>query len=170
MQNDRVPAVTLSPFAEVNRAVVERLWQLYRHDLSEFRDSMPDGEGRFKPGHLPLYFDDHPDRAGFLVHREDALVGFVLVGGLVTEPRTIAEFFVLRGARRTGVGAATALEVIRRYPGRWEIAFQDENPGAARFWRGLVADLVGPAVREERRPVPDKPHLPPDVFLLFEAP
>jgi predicted acetyltransferase len=164
-----MPAVTLHHFTEVNRTVVERLWQLYRHDLSEFRDSMPDEEGLFRPGRLPSYFVD-PDCAGYLVRHEAALAGFALVRGARAEPRMMAEFFIVRSARRGGVGYAAALEAIRRHPGAWEIPFQNENPGAARFWRRLVADLVGPAVREERRPVPGKPHIPDDVFLLFTTP
>jgi hypothetical protein len=66
------------------------------------------------------------------------------------------------------VSAVTrAIEVLRRHPGRWEIAFQEENPGAARFWRGIATELAGDAYQEERRPVPGKPHIPPDVWLTF---
>jgi hypothetical protein len=44
-----------------HRQIVDRLWQLYRHDLSEFRRSMPDSEGLYEPGRLPTFFED-PDR------------------------------------------------------------------------------------------------------------
>jgi len=40
------------------------------------------------------------------------------------------EFFVVRAVRRTGIGRAAAVELLGRYPGRWEIPFQEENPGA----------------------------------------
>jgi len=54
--------------------VVERLSQLYRHDLSEFVGSLPDDEGLYKPGRLPGYFDD-PDRGGYLIFNDSALAG-----------------------------------------------------------------------------------------------
>jgi hypothetical protein len=78
---------------------VERLWQLYKHDLSEFRDYHPGADGMFKPGHLPYYFGE-PDRCGFLIRAGGNLAGFVLVSGVVQEPRHIGEFFIARSARR----------------------------------------------------------------------
>ena len=71
--------------------------------------------------------------------------------------------------RRRGVGQAVALELIGRYLGTWEIAFQGDNPGAPAFWRGVATTLVGDAWREERRPVPNKPDIPPDHWLLFDT-
>jgi predicted acetyltransferase len=148
------------------RPVLEQLWQLYRHDLSEFRGSMPDAAGRFTMGRLPAYFGD-PDRCGYLIHQGPALAGFALVHGLTHEPRAMGEFFVVRAARRQRVGHLAALEILRRHPGRWEIAFQEENRGAARFWRQVAAQAAAGAYTEERRPVPDKPHIPPDTWLLL---
>jgi predicted acetyltransferase len=81
----------------------------------------------------------------------------------------MGEFFVVRAARRGGVGHAAALEAIRRHPGRWEIAFQEENPKAARFWRRVATEVVGDAWTTEARPVPDKPHIPPDTWLFLRT-
>jgi predicted acetyltransferase len=78
----------------------------------------------------------------------------------------MSEFFVVRGARRQGLGRAAAAELFALYPGRWEIPFQEENAAAARFWRRVAAE-VGESVSEERRPVPGKPHIPPDVWLIL---
>jgi predicted acetyltransferase len=161
-------SVSLAPVGAGQWPVVERLWQLYRHDLSEFRGSMPGDDGLFTPGRLPTYVDDpDPDRCGYLIRSGPAVAGFVLVRGLTAEPRTLVEFFVVRAARRRGVGHAAATQVLRAHPGRWEIAFQEENPTAARFWRRFAVDLVGSVYREERRPVPGKPHIPPDTWLLL---
>jgi hypothetical protein len=57
---------------------------------------------------------------------------------------------------------------VRRYPGRWEVGFQNENPIAARFWRRLAAE-VGSDVQERLQPVPDKSHIPDDVILSFDV-
>jgi predicted acetyltransferase len=144
--------------------VLERLWQLYLHDLSEFRDSHPNEDGLFKREKLEPFLVEDPDRAAYLFRRDGRPVGFALVSGLRDETHWVDQFFVVRSARASGVGRAAAAEVLRRHPGRWRIGFQNENPKAARFWRRLAAEH-GSDVREERQPVPGKPHIPDDVIL-----
>jgi predicted acetyltransferase len=79
----------------------------------------------------------------------------------------MGDFFVVRAARRKRVGYDVARELLRRHPGRWEIGFQAENGGAPEFWRRVVTDAVGEGRREELRPVPGKPHIPYDHFIVF---
>ncbi|HEY3527688.1 MAG TPA: GNAT family N-acetyltransferase [Nocardioides sp.] len=144
--------------------LLERLWQLYQHDLSEFRHSAPDAEGLFDAGRLPAYRDD-PDRVGYLARLGDVPCGFALVRlGVRRDRRTMGEFFVTRSARGCGVAAAFAREVLTRHPGAWLVPFQNENPRAAAFWRRLIAEVLDD-VSERLLPIPGKPHLPPDVWL-----
>lgn len=146
--------------------VVEVLWQLYCHDLSEFRyrGMRPGADGRFGPGRLPAYVAE-PDRTGYLAWRDGLPVGFALIRGVDGGPTVLGELFVIRGARRDGVGRELAEQVIARRPGTWEIAFQEENPPAARFWRSVADACFGASWHEERRPIPGKPDLSPDVWL-----
>jgi predicted acetyltransferase len=58
-------------------------------------------------------------------------------------------------------------ELFARHPGEWEIPFQENNVAAARFWRRVAASVAGADVLEERRPVPGKPEVPPDVWLTL---
>jgi predicted acetyltransferase len=150
------------------RHVADRLWQLYRHDLSEFRGSMPNSDGLYKLGRLPTFFED-PDRRGYLIHGGQALAGFALIRGLTEEPKVVGEFFVVRAARRQRVGYEAAMSLLRLHPGRWGIPFQEENQGAARFWRRVASDVAEAACKEERRPVPRKPGIPPDTWLLLST-
>jgi len=159
----------LRPITPELRPVVERLWQLYRHDLSEFRGSLPAADGLF-PLRLLLPYLDDPDRRTYLIEDGGPPLGFAFVSRLAEGPLLMSEFFVVRAARRTGVGRAAALEVLGCHPGRWEIPFQEENPGAARFWRGVAAAVAGDTWSEERRPVPGKPHIPDDVWITLDAP
>ncbi|MGC4772823.1 GNAT family N-acetyltransferase [Micromonospora sp. DT44] len=147
--------------------LLDRLWQLYRHDLSEFRGSLPDDTGLFTPGRLPTYLND-PNSAGYVICQDTRPVGFAFVSGVRAQPLRISEFFVVRAARRTGVGRLAARQLLATYTGRWEIAFQEENPGAARFWRRLAVEVRPTGHREERRAVPGKPHIPPDTWLLLD--
>lgn len=156
----------LRPMTAADRRAVAQLWQLYAHDLSEFRDSRPNTQGRFRTGRLPAYFDD-PDNAGFVITSSGHLAGFAFVMGVLRPPRHIGDFFVVRSYRRQGLGYAAARELLDRYPGPWEIGFQVENRGAPDFWRRVATDVVGTQWHEELRPVPGKPHIPDDHFLTF---
>jgi predicted acetyltransferase len=161
-----VSVATLRALAAGDREVVERLWQLYSHDMSRVRGTLPNSVGLFKEGRLPSYFGD-PDRAGYLITVEEAPVGFAFVQGLEGELRMVAEFFVVQAVRRRRVGYEMARQLLELYPGSWEVGFQGNNTGAPDFWRRVVADLVGDDWREERRPVPGKPHIPHDHFIVF---
>jgi predicted acetyltransferase len=156
----------LRPMTASDRHPIERLWQLYSHDMSEIRGTLPDAEGLYKPGRLPTYFDD-PDRAGYVITYDGALAGFAFVTGRSGQVRSIGDFFVVRAARRHGVGSLVALRLITDHPGAWEIGFQGHNAGAPEFWRRVVIDAVGTRWQEVRRPVPHKPHIPDDHFISF---
>jgi len=54
--------VELRELAGEQHEIVERFWQLFLHDLSEFRDSHPDEHGLFKRRHLERFLVDDPDR------------------------------------------------------------------------------------------------------------
>jgi len=158
----------LRPLTDADRPVVERLWQLYSHDMSEVRGTMPNDEALYKAGRLPGYLED-PGCDGFLISHSGAHAGFAFVAGVDAELRHMGDFFVVRAARRHRVGYRVARELFDRYPGPWEIGFQGSNSGAPEFWRRVVADTVGEDWVEERRPVPGKPHIPHDHFILFSA-
>jgi predicted acetyltransferase len=161
------PGAGLRPIVEADQQLVDRLWQLYVHDLSQSRQTLPSAEGLFKLGHLAGFRDNPADCPGFLVTWQDAPAGFAYLTGVSGALRTIGEFFIARGARRRGLGEYVAHTLITRYPGSWEIAFQDNNPGAPEFWKRVASDIVGSGWREEWRPVPNKPHIAPDHWLMF---
>ena len=150
--------------------VVEQLWQLYQHDLSEFRHSAPGRDGRFAPARLTSYADgERGDRVTYLAWLGEVPCGFAMVRGVAGGARVMGEFFVTRSARGRGTAASFAGDVLRRHPGRWEIPFQEENPRAAAFWRRIAGDLLVD-VAEQPLEVPGKPHLPPDVWLSGNLP
>ncbi len=164
---DRVVAeawpLRLTEVADDAWLLVERLWQLYQHDLSEFRHSSPDADGLFQARRLPAYRRG-ADSVAYLARRGDVPSGFALVHDLTGERRLMGEFFVTRSTRGRGLAATFAREVIMRHPGRWAIPFQNENPRAAAFWRRLAAALLTD-VSELTIAVPGKAHLPDDVWL-----
>ncbi|MER6077539.1 GNAT family N-acetyltransferase [Streptomyces sp. NPDC001833] len=160
--------VVVRPAAPEDRPVVERLWLMFRHDLSELRNTLPNADGTFRSDHVEDAFSS-PDWAAYLFMLGEHPVGFAFVRALDAPARVLNSFFVVRGARRTGVGLRTVREVLTRHPGRWEIAFQYENLGAVAFWRRVASAAAGAAWTEETRPVPGRPELPPDVWISFDT-
>jgi predicted acetyltransferase len=111
-----------------------------------------------------------PDWAPYLLTRGDSPAGFAFVRGLSAPTRVLNSFFVVRGARRTGIGLHAVQEIVARHPGSWQVAFQDANMSAVHFWHRVATDIAGDAWTEERRPIPGRPELPPDVWISFNAP
>ncbi|MER6181613.1 GNAT family N-acetyltransferase [Streptomyces sp. NPDC001652] len=164
------PDLTVRPATPADRPTVERLWLLFRHDLSEFGGQLPNPDGTFRSERLEAAFSGSGDWAPYLFSLGAHPVGFAFVRALTQPTRVLNSFFVVRGVRRGGIGMRAVREVVARHPGAWTVAFQDGNPGAVRFWR-RVGDALDPGEwEEERRPVPNRPGLAPDVWISFRYP
>lgn len=130
---------TVLPVPESEKTVLRNLLQAYRHDLSEFDGSDPDDAGSFGVGsYFDLYWTE-PSRHPFKILIGDSLAGFVLVRELQAETRSIAEFFVLRRHRRSGIGQSVAFQLFDRFPGSWHVAQDEHNVPAQAFWRRVVS-------------------------------
>jgi predicted acetyltransferase len=124
--------------------ILANLLELYIHDFSEFRDLDIGEDGRFSYPSLSVYWSEE-GRHPFLVRMDGKLAGLVLVkqSGSVWD---MAEFFILRGCRRRGIGTQVAHEVWRGFPGRWEVRVIVTNVTAQRFWARAVASFLGEAI------------------------
>jgi predicted acetyltransferase len=162
------PRPSLRRASQSDRPLVERLWLMFRHDLSEFSGGLPNPDGTFRSERIEAAFTD-PGWAAYIVLNDGYPAGFALIRGLADRTRTLNSFFVVRGARRTGLGLRAVTDLIAEYPGRWQVAFQDANVTAVRFWRRVAREISGSAWTEERRPVPGRPGLPPDAWISFGA-
>jgi predicted acetyltransferase len=147
--------------------VLERLWLLFRHDLSRFTGALPHPDGTFRSERLAASLTES-GWAAFLAHQQEAPVGFALVRSLDRPPFVLSSFFVVAGVRGSGLAGAFARDVLAAFPGSWEVAFQEPNAVAARFWRRVAAAHDG-GWSEVCRPVPDRPDLPPDSWVTFDV-
>lgn len=130
--------------------MLANIFELYAHDFSEFVDLKLGPDGRFGYEHLHLYWEE-PGRHPFLIKAGGHLAGFALVrrGSELSGDAgvwDVAEFFVVRGFRRLGVGTQAAHEVWRRLPGRWEVRVMGRNEKAEAFWARAIGDYLGEAV------------------------
>ncbi|MFI6941985.1 GNAT family N-acetyltransferase [Streptomyces sp. NPDC050418] len=152
-----------------DRPALERLWLMFRHDMSQYQGQLPHPDGTFRDDRLRAAFVD-PGWAPYLLRIGEAPAGLALVRGLDEPVRVLNSFFVVRGARRRGIGLRAVREVTARHPGPWKVAFQDSNAGAVAFWRRVATEIAGAeGWAETRHAVPDRPDLPPDVWISFTA-
>ncbi|WP_130797444.1 GNAT family N-acetyltransferase [Streptomyces otsuchiensis] len=156
------------PADETDRAPLERLWLMFRHDLSAHSGVLPCADGTFRSDRLDTALTS-PGWAPYVLECSDRPVGLALVRGLDEPTRVLSEFFVVAGARGRGIGQQAAQDVMALWPGVWEVAFQPGNTGAARFWRRVATAVAGGRWTEEQRPVPGRPDAAPDHWIRCDT-
>jgi predicted acetyltransferase len=139
--------VAIEVAAASEASIIANLLQLYIHDFSELFAGTSrcdlDDDGLYRPdiplvdwwrlaGHVPL-----------LIRVDGRLAGFALINdhghsGAAVD-RNVAEFFIVRKYRRTGVGTVAARAIFGRWPGQWEAAVMRANTGARAFWARAIA-------------------------------
>jgi predicted acetyltransferase len=141
-------------------ALLSNLLELYIHDLSAVFGLDVGADGRFGYAKLPLYWSE-PGRFPFLIRAGDRIAGFALVtrGSPATsdpDDFDVAEFFVLRRYRRSGVGRQAAMLLWGRMPGRWVVRVSEGNQPALPFWEGVIRAYSGDRFSSSTRP--GRPH------------
>jgi predicted acetyltransferase len=141
------PEIEVIPAAAGQESTVANLLELYAHDFSEFHHLEIEATGRFGYPSLPLYWSE-AGRYPFLVKTGGNLAGLVLVkrGSEVSGNLTVwdmAEFFVLRGYRRRGIGTQVAHQVWNQFPGSWEVRVMQSNVSAHHFWERAISKFTG---------------------------
>jgi predicted acetyltransferase len=142
--------VEIIPAPAEQEPVLANLLELYAHDFSEFVELEIGPDGRFGYQPLSLYWKG-AGRYPFLIKAGGNLAGFALVqeGSRISgaDPvRDMAEFFIIRGCRRLGIGQKAAHAIWRRFPEKWEIRVREENRGAKEFWAGAISAFTGKTI------------------------
>lgn len=74
----------------------------------------------------------------------------MLLRTLESDVVSMAEFFVLRHLRRTGIGSLAAQAAFDGHPGAWVLEHATLNAPAAAFWARVIARAAtGEITREE---------------------
>lgn len=142
------------PAAPDQEPILANLLELYAHDFSEFHKIELGTDGRFGYQNLARYWRE-PYRRPFLIRVHGKLAGLVLVkrGSELSNSEIVwdmAEFFVVRGYRRLGVGSFVAHEVWRQFPGQWEVRVMESNNLAHRFWERTISTFTGETIQARR--------------------
>ncbi len=144
-------SVSLKRATQDDAPLLENLLELYIHDLSEVFSVQPGPDGRFGYDKLPLYWSEPDRRYAFLIEHEGRVAGFALVtrGSPATDnpdDLDVAEFFVLRGYRRLGVGRQAAFALWDSIPGQWVVRVAEANRAGQRFWTDVVGSYAPGAI------------------------
>jgi predicted acetyltransferase len=152
MQNSMIESLKLEvrPALAEEKSILGNLLELYVHDFSEFVDVSLGVDGRFGYQHLDSYWED-PDRYPFLILSDGKLAGFALVrkGSAISNESDVwdmAEFFIVRGLRRLGLGTRASREIWTSFPGKWEVRVIDLNQKALKFWARAIHEFLGESV------------------------
>ena len=128
--------------AETEKTLLRNLMQAYRHDLSEFDGSLPEPDGLYSLGN---HFDDYwiePNRFPYKITVDSRIAGCALVRKLKPSVHSIAEFFILRPYRNSGIGKEVAYWLFHQYPGEWRVSQDEGNLAAQAFWRKIIGELT----------------------------
>jgi predicted acetyltransferase len=152
------PTTRLSAARPADHALLSNLLELYIHDLSAIFPHVRLGaDGRFGYPGLASYWAEPERRFAFVIEEDGQTAGFVLAtrgSPAVTDPDVydVAEFFVLRRYRGSGVGRRAASLLWAQLPGRWVVRVSAANAPALGFWSRVVSELSGGEVTRSTRP------------------
>jgi predicted acetyltransferase len=137
--------------------LLSNLLELYIHDLSAAFPGVELGaDGRFGYSKLALYWSEPDRHFPFVIRWGSRLVGFALAtrGSPASDDADVfdvAEFFVIRRHRCSGIGRRAAMLLWKRLPGNWIVRASEGVPGAVPFWESVVAEFTSGAAAESKR-------------------
>lgn len=140
--------VRLEQATERDATLLSNLLELYIHDMSVAFPQVALGpDGRFGYPPLERYWKEPATRFAYLIKAHANVVGFALVTRSsstheLQNMSDVAEFFVLRQHRRSGIGRQAAFLLWDAFPGSWTVRVVDANPGAAAFWSALATEYT----------------------------
>ena len=136
--------------------IIQNLWPLYQHEISEFDGNRPNAHGLFGAADdvttLALHVESlapwwkEPDALfPYLILLDGRPAGFNLIAARSRLPEgidadfVVHEFFLLHAYRGRGIGDRAAAEGFDRHRGQWEIVTYPNHARAIRFWRKAVS-------------------------------
>ncbi|WP_314589863.1 GNAT family N-acetyltransferase [Paenibacillus terrigena] len=151
--------------------IINNLYPLYLHDLSEIWGWQPNQYGVFEDNDtLTLQeqnriFDmwwEHPTVLfPYLITVDHIPAGFAMVSTPPYTPHGSAfymnEFFVMRSFRGQGIAESAAVQVFDRHLGQWELQTNptESNKRAQSFWRRAIQQYTSSGFEEEQRETRD---------------
>lgn len=122
-----------------DRNKLERLLQLYLHDLSLYFPITFNSDICQYEYDLDKYFIDN---YAYFIKSDNDILGFVLIDDNRNNNYEISEIFVLNNYKRNKIGKEVAIKVFDMYKGNWTIKSVPNSKVAESFWKMVVKDYT----------------------------
>jgi predicted acetyltransferase len=129
--------VEVIPVRESEKAQLRSLLSDYIRELSAYDPSLVTADGVYDYP-VPEQYWREPTHRPFWLKADGEVAGFALVLRVADGHAEMAEFYVRREFRRSGIGLIGARAVIADFSGPWELSEYLANPGSIAFWRKVL--------------------------------
>ncbi|MDM5214406.1 GNAT family N-acetyltransferase [Peribacillus sp. NJ4] len=137
--------VSLNPISNDEKHILQNLYSLYLHDLSEYTDGLDiSTDGSFEFDSFELIWKEEGVTPYFL-KKDKTIVGFLL---LLERPflkkdcdYSINDIFMLKKYRRKGIAISLLKELFKQKKGSYYIVELAKNIPAVIFWRRVFSAL-----------------------------
>jgi predicted acetyltransferase len=126
---------------ETEQGQIEELLSDYLAELSQHREICVGATSAAEYRYLKDYWSDS-SRFPFTLWANSELAGFAFVRRTEEDQEPVfqvAEFFVKRKYRRSGIGRAAVTNIWQRFPGQWELQVMNRNASAVQFWERCIS-------------------------------
>lgn len=137
------PSIHVTRAREAERVLLQRMLELYQHDLSDIWDQDLDANGEYGYA-LDRYWND-PACTPYIIRIGDQAAGFALVDNKIKIPGGtfwMDQFFIAKKYRGQGVGAIAARRVFALHAGEWQVGQMTANYAAQVFWRRVIGEFT----------------------------
>ncbi|MFD0048381.1 GNAT family N-acetyltransferase [Actinomycetes bacterium NPDC127524] len=137
--------VTLSSISKNEKHILQNLYSLYLHDLSEYTEDLDiSTNGSFEFDSLELIWE-REGLTPYFLKIEKSIVGFLL---LLERPflkekydYSINDIFMLKKYRRKGIAISLLKDLFKYKKGRYFVIELEKNAPAILFWRKVFSEL-----------------------------
>lgn len=133
--------ITLKAVTEKERELLWNINQKYLYEMTQYYPDDADEKGNYHYGYFDAYFTDAARKA-YLFYDGEILVGFAMLNPysyIGHDPdMVLAEFCVFPSYRRRHIAMNVSECILKKHPGRWEIKYNENNPGAKALWEKVT--------------------------------
>lgn len=135
----------VTPMKVEEKMILQNIYPLYLHDLSEYCDQEMREDGTYDIAFLDLFFEKE-DLVPFLIRLNEWVVGFILIQKGTYAPSSgedyyLSEFFILRNFRKRGLGREAVRKLFTQYPGTYLLGQLPNNLPAIHFWKSVYRSI-----------------------------
>lgn len=122
--------------AKEKLTVLVNLSQAYEAEFSKITGKEPGTDGVFMLDTFPKF-----PYAGYVLYKESIPIGFCVLN-VESNPRDVAEFYIIPTERRQGMGTKLAYSIFDAFGGDWQVRQIAGADQAVIFWRTAISQYT----------------------------